>query len=73
MPRVSHNGPRRMIGVKFAPEIQKRIDAIHSELSGRVGMPIATSGVMTEIVKRGLAIYERELGLAKSTKSTKPA
>ena len=72
MPRTSQNGPRKMTGVKFAPDIQRRIDAIVAELSHRAGgISFTTSSVMTEIAKRGLDAYERELGI--KPKSTKAA
>ena len=74
MTKSNTNERRKMIGVKFAPEIQKRLDALSSELTRRTaGMPVATSSVMTQIVTRGLDVYERELGIVKSCTSEKGA
>lgn len=74
MPKSSTSERRKMIGVKFAPEIQRRIEAISGELTRRTaGMPVATSSVMTQIVTRGLDVYERELGIAKASKPSKSA
>jgi hypothetical protein len=68
----SKNGPRKMTGVKFSAEIQRRIDAIVAELSQRAGgISFTTSTVLSEIAKRGLDVYERELGI--KSKSTKAA
>ena len=72
MPKLTTGEVRKMIGVKFAPELQKRIDAVSNELTRRTaGAPVPISNVMTQIVSRGLDVYERELALAKPTKSTK--
>jgi len=68
MPKTAKNGPRKLTGVKFAPDLQVRIDAIASELSSRAGgVALTTSAIITEITKRGLDAIERELGLKKKT------
>ncbi len=71
MSKAGTGEARRMTGVKFAPEIQRRIDAIVNELTERTaGAAPAMSVVVSQLVIRGLDVYERELGLTKSSKST---
>jgi len=76
MPKtVTTSETRKMIGVKFAPELQKRIEAVSNELTRRTaGAPVPISNVMTQIVSRGLDTYERELGISSNptSKSSKP-
>jgi hypothetical protein len=59
-----------MTGVKFPVEIQRRVDALYDELKSKIpGIPLALSGVLSQLVVRGLDVYERELGItAKKSK-----
>ena len=69
MPRTSSDGPRKMTGIKFAPDVQRRIDRVFTELKAKVpGIELPTSSVISQLVKRGLDSYERELGI--KTKAT---
>ena len=69
MARTSKGGPRKMTGVKFPPDVQRRVDAVYDELKSKIpGIPLALSGVLSQLVVRGLDVYERELGIAKTSK-----
>ena len=69
MPKTSKGAPRKMTGVKFAPENQRRVDAVYDELKQKIpGIPLPLSGVLSQLVVRGLDAYERELGISKPKK-----
>jgi hypothetical protein len=71
MPRVkSGEPPRPTIGVKYPAEVQERIRAVTKTLGARAGgVTLSMSSVMNQIVLRGLAVLEKELGLDKPTKT----
>jgi len=66
--------PRPTIGVKYPPELEKRIHAVSSELTRRAaGVPLPITNVMVAITTKGLDAIEAELEIAKPSKSTKVA
>ena len=63
----------KLIGTRFPLEMEKRIQAVTSELTRRAaGVPVTMSGMIHLLVGRGLESIESELGLpAKASKPTK--
>lgn len=69
MPKVARKSAERTIGVKYPLELDARIQRVTAELGKRGGgLPVPISFVMCQIATRGLDVYERELGITKSTK-----